>query len=62
MISCLLLSFDCGGGLEALSARFNVGMEPQIAKLLVGDGIPVLSINSLVYFRVTRTPAGWIVR
>lgn len=36
---------------------FNVGMEPQIATMLAGDGIPVLSINSLTYFRVTRTPA-----
>ena len=35
----------------------NVGIEPQVAAQLASNGIPVLSINSLYYFRVTRAPA-----
>jgi type IV secretory pathway VirJ component len=35
---------------------FHVGMGPRVARRLAADGIPVLSVNSLVYFRHARTP------
>jgi len=36
---------------------FRVGMGPRIASRLAADGIPVLGVSSLVYFRHERTPA-----
>lgn len=36
---------------------FKVGMGRQIADRLSADGIPVLGVNSLVYFRERRSPA-----
>ncbi len=35
---------------------FKVGMGHQIAERLAADGIPVLGVNSLVYFRERRSP------
>jgi type IV secretory pathway VirJ component len=35
---------------------FNIGMGPQIAKRLAADGIPVIGVNSLTFFRYQRTP------
>lgn len=34
---------------------FRVGMAPNVAARLVADGIPVVGVNSLRYFRTTRT-------
>ncbi|GAD50504.1 hypothetical protein NT2_09_01120 [Caenibius tardaugens NBRC 16725] len=36
---------------------FRIGMGPQIARRFVHDGVPVLGVSSLVYFRHERTPA-----
>lgn len=36
---------------------FRVGMGPRIAERLAKDGIPVLGVSSLAYFRHERTPA-----
>jgi type IV secretory pathway VirJ component len=36
---------------------FKVGMGRQIAERLAADGVPVLGVNSLVYFRERRSPA-----
>lgn len=35
---------------------FKVGMGRQVADRLAADGIPVLGVNSLVYFRERRSP------
>lgn len=43
----ILLSGDMG---------FKVGMGPRVAQRLVSDGVPVLGVNSLTYFRVNRPP------
>lgn len=44
----IILSGDMG---------FRVGMGPRIAERLEKDGVPVIGINSLTYFRTTRTAA-----
>lgn len=44
----VLLSGDMG---------FKIGMGPQVAARLAADGIPVIGINSLAYYRVRRSPA-----
>lgn len=44
----VLLSGDMG---------FKVGMGPRIGTRLAADGIPVIGVNSLAYFRVRRSPA-----
>lgn len=44
----IILSGDMG---------MNIGMGPGIATRLTRDGIPVVGVNSLTYFRKTRTPA-----
>jgi type IV secretory pathway VirJ component len=35
---------------------FRVGMGPKMAERLAHDGIPVLGVNSMVYYRTKRTP------
>ncbi len=35
---------------------FKVGMGPPIAKAFTADGVPVLGVSSLAYFRTRRTP------
>lgn len=47
-VTAILLSGDMG---------FKVGMGPKIARRLAADGIPVLGVSSLTYFRHERTPA-----
>ena len=47
-IAAVLLSGDMG---------IHVGMGPEIAERLTADGIPVVAVNSLSYFRTERTPA-----
>lgn len=47
-LAAVFLSGDMG---------FNVGMGPRIAERLAADGIPVIGVNSLTYFRNGRTPA-----
>lgn len=47
-IGAVLLSGDMG---------FHVGMGPRIADRLAADGIPVIGVNSLTYFRTRRSPA-----
>ncbi|AHE53137.1 AcvB/VirJ family lysyl-phosphatidylglycerol hydrolase [Sphingomonas sanxanigenens] len=44
----VLLSGDLG---------FRIGMGPRIADRLAADGIPVIGVSSLAYFRTQRTPA-----
>lgn len=44
----VLLSGDMG---------FHLGMGPKVAERLAADGIPVIGVNSLTYFRVRRSPA-----
>lgn len=44
----IILSGDMG---------FRIGMGPEIATRLAADGIPVVGVNSLTYFRRERTPA-----
>lgn len=34
---------------------FRVGMAPDVAARLVADGIPIVGVNALRYFRTTRT-------
>lgn len=46
-LAVVLVSGDMG---------FKVGMGPRIAQRLAADGIPVLGVNSLVYFRDRRSP------
>lgn len=54
-LAAILLSGDMG---------FNIGMGPRVATRLAADGIPVIGVNSLAYFRTRRTPAqaGALVR
>ncbi|HTN13166.1 MAG TPA: AcvB/VirJ family lysyl-phosphatidylglycerol hydrolase, partial [Sphingomonadaceae bacterium] len=47
-VAAVVLSGDMG---------FNIGMSRQIAERLTRDGIPVIGVNSLVYFRHRRSPA-----
>jgi type IV secretory pathway VirJ component len=47
-LAAVIISGDMG---------FKVGMGRQIAGRLSADGIPVLGVNSLVYFRERRSPA-----
>ncbi|HEX7873779.1 MAG TPA: AcvB/VirJ family lysyl-phosphatidylglycerol hydrolase [Sphingobium sp.] len=47
-VAAVILSGDMG---------FKVGMAPRIAERLAADGIPVIGVNSLTYFRNGRTPA-----
>lgn len=47
-VAAVVLSGDMG---------FRFGMGPQIATRLAGHGIPVVGVNSLSYFRTTRSPA-----
>lgn len=47
-IVAVLLSGDMG---------FKVGMGPRIARRLVDEGIPVIGVNSLAYYRTRRSPA-----
>ncbi|MGV3482568.1 MAG: AcvB/VirJ family lysyl-phosphatidylglycerol hydrolase [Sphingobium sp.] len=46
-VAAVILSGDMG---------FKVGMGPRIARRLAADGIPVVGVNSLTYFRRERTP------
>jgi type IV secretory pathway VirJ component len=46
-LAAVILSGDMG---------FNAGMAPRIASRLANDGIPVIGVNSLVYFRQQRGP------
>ncbi|MBY8822607.1 virulence factor [Sphingomonas colocasiae] len=46
-VAAVILSGDMG---------FKVGMGPRIARRLAADGIPVVGVNSLAYFRHERTP------
>lgn len=36
---------------------FRIGMGPRISKRLAADGIPVIGVNSLTFFRHQRSPA-----
>lgn len=36
---------------------FKIGMGPQIAQRLAADGIPVVGVNSLIFFRRERRPS-----
>lgn len=47
-VAAVLLSGDAG---------FKVGMGPRIAARLAADGMPVVGVNSLTYFRTRRSPA-----
>jgi type IV secretory pathway VirJ component len=47
-VVAVLLSGDMG---------FNIGMGPDVAARLQRDGVPVVGVNSLTYFRTTRTAA-----
>jgi type IV secretory pathway VirJ component len=47
-IAAVLLSGDMG---------FRIGMGPHIADRLAQDGMPVLGVSSLTYFRQERSPA-----
>lgn len=47
-VVAVLLSGDMG---------FRIGMGPKIADRLARDGMPVLGVSSLAYFRTRRTPA-----
>ncbi|UZK66293.1 AcvB/VirJ family lysyl-phosphatidylglycerol hydrolase [Sphingomonas sp. M1-B02] len=47
-LAAVFLSGDMG---------FRVGMGPQIANRLADNGIPVIGVNSLVFFRNRRSPA-----
>lgn len=46
--AAILVSGDMG---------FKVGMGPKVARRLAEDGMPVLGVSSLTYFRQRRTPA-----
>ncbi|HEX7781642.1 MAG TPA: AcvB/VirJ family lysyl-phosphatidylglycerol hydrolase [Sphingobium sp.] len=47
-VAAVVMSGDMG---------FKIGMGRQIALRLSADGIPVIGVNSLTYFRTRRTPA-----
>lgn len=47
-LAAVILSGDMG---------FKIGMGRAVADRLAADGIPVLGVNSLVYFRERRSPA-----
>lgn len=47
-LAVVLISGDMG---------FKVGMGPKIAQRFAADGVPVLGVSSLAYFRHERTPA-----
>jgi type IV secretory pathway VirJ component len=47
-LAVVLVSGDMG---------FNIGMGPQIARRFTADGVPVVGVSSLAYFRQQRTPA-----
>ena len=38
-------------------AGYQIGMPAMIGNRLAADGIPVVGVNTLTYFRTTRTPA-----
>ena len=38
-------------------AGYQIGMASMIGNRLAADGIPVVGVNTLTYFRTTRTPA-----
>jgi len=46
-IAAVVLSGDMG---------FHMGMSPEVAERLAADGIPVIGVSSLVYFRHRRSP------
>jgi type IV secretory pathway VirJ component len=46
-LAVVLVSGDMG---------FNIGMGPQIARRFTADGVPVVGVSSLAYFRQQRTP------
>ncbi|MCM8729882.1 virulence factor [Hephaestia sp. GCM10023244] len=46
-LTAVVLSGDMG---------FRIGMAPRIARKLAADGIPVVGVNSLTFFRHKRTP------
>ncbi|NYT42200.1 type IV secretion system protein VirJ [Sphingomonas sp. R-74633] len=47
-VAVVLVSGDMG---------FKIGMGPQIARRFAADGMPVVGVSSLAYFRHERTPA-----
>ena len=47
-LAVVLVSGDMG---------FKIGMGPDIAKRFAADGVPVVGVSSLAYFRQQRTPA-----
>lgn len=47
-LAVVLVSGDMG---------FKVGMGPQIARRFAADGVPVVGVSSLAYFRQQRSPA-----
>jgi type IV secretory pathway VirJ component len=47
-LAVVLISGDMG---------FKIGMGPQIARRFAADGVPVVGVSSLAYFRHQRTPA-----
>lgn len=47
-LAAVVLSGDMG---------FRMGMGPRVATRLTADGIPVVGVNSLTYFRQQRSPA-----
>ncbi|MEJ7932888.1 AcvB/VirJ family lysyl-phosphatidylglycerol hydrolase [Sphingobium sp. AN558] len=47
-LAAVVLSGDMG---------FRIGMGPRVANRLAADGIPVVGINSLTFFRNRRSPA-----
>ena len=46
-VAAVVLSGDMG---------FRIGMSPRIAERLAADGVSVVGVNSLSYFRVRRSP------
>lgn len=47
-VAAVVISGDMG---------LNIGMGGQVAQRLAADGIPVVGVNSLSYFRIRRSPA-----
>lgn len=47
-LAVVILSGDMG---------FRIGMGPEVAKRFADDGVPVVGVSSLAYFRHQRTPA-----
>ncbi|MBB4098785.1 AcvB/VirJ family lysyl-phosphatidylglycerol hydrolase [Sphingomonas kyeonggiensis] len=47
-LAVVLISGDMG---------FKIGMGPEIAKRFAAEGVPVVGVSSLAYFRKERTPA-----